>query len=301
MSDRSASPAVSVAVAQFAAAADVTTNIRTIHRLAETAAGKGAEIVVFPEASMYAFTAPAQELAQVARSEGPRFEAEIRAIAQQLGITLVIGMYSDGGEPLSRNTFLVAGADVALRGRYEKLHLYDAFHYRESEKNQRAPLRKDFAELCTFDVGSLRFGVMNCYDLRFPEMARALIDSGADVLLIGAGWVSGPLKELHWETLIRARAIENTCYVAAACLAPPLSVGMSMIVDPGGLITATVPGEEGVAVSMLEATRLQAVREILPCLQHRRYAVVPRPGMEEGARTVPSQGTVSQHIVEEVQ
>lgn len=272
----SALPAVGVAVAQFAAVADVSANLATIARLAEEAAGKGAEVVVFPEASMFAFTASAEELAATARRAGRQFESEVQAIARRVGITLVVGMYSDGGERLSRNTFIVAGANGVQLGRYEKLHLYDAFHYRESEKNERAPLRDDFAELCTFDVGGLRFGVLNCYDLRFPEMARVLIDRGADVLLLGAGWVAGPLKELHWETLIRARAIENTCFVAAACQSAPVSVGLSMIVDPSGVVLATVAGDEGVAVSRLESSRLQAVREILPCLQHRRYAVVPR-------------------------
>lgn len=107
-------------------------------------------------------------------------------------------------------------------------------------------------------------------------MARALLDQGADALLLGAGWVAGPLKELHWETLIRARAIENTCFVAAACQPAPLSVGQSMIVDPGGLVLATVAADEGVAVSELHPARLQAVRDVLPCLQHRRYEIIQR-------------------------
>lgn len=296
------SPAVSVAVAQFAAVADVSANLRTIERLAATARAGGADIAVFPEASMYDFTAPAAELAAVARREGEGFEQAIRAVARRVGIILVVGMYSDGGEPLSRNTFIVAGADGTIRARYEKLHLYDAFHYQESSKNQRAPLRENFAELCTFDHGGLRFGVMNCYDLRFPEMARVLIDRGADVLLLGAGWVAGPLKELHWETLIRARAIENTCYIAASCQPAPLSVGLSMIVDPSGLIATTVVGDEGVAVAKLEAARLREVREVLPCLQHRRYAVVqaaePAPGVSLASRDAVS---IHKHIVEKVQ
>jgi len=295
------SPAVNVAVAQFAAIADVAANLRTIAHLAEMARAGGAEVAVFPEASMYAFTAPAEELAAVARRDGKRFEQEVLATAHRVGLTLVVGMYSDGGGPLSRNTFIVAGADGMLRGRYEKLHLYDAFHYQESGKNERASLRENFAELCTFDLGGLRFGVMNCYDLRFPEMARVLIDRGADVLLLGAGWVAGPLKEMHWETLIRARAIENTCYVAAACQPAPISVGLSMIVDPSGVIATTVAGDEGIAVAKLDAARLQAVREVLPCLQHRRYAVVPATGPTD-SRPAPRGPTSNRkHIVEKVQ
>lgn len=267
---------VTVAAAQFAAIGDVTANLATIERLAASAAAQGARLAVFPEASMYDFTASASDLAMVARRDGRRFEAEVHAIAKRHNITLVVGMYSEGSGALSRNTFIVAGADGRSLGRYEKLHLYDAFHYRESDKNERAPLLENFAELCLFDLGGLRFGLLNCYDLRFPEMARALIDRGADVLLIGSGWVAGPLKEMHWDTLLRARAIENTCYVAAACQPAPLSVGLSMVVDPSGLSIATVPGNEGLAIAHLTAARLADVRQILPSLLHRRYDVVQR-------------------------
>jgi predicted amidohydrolase len=266
--------AVTVAVGQFAAVADVAANLETIERLVATAAGRGAALAVFPEASMYAFNASGAELAAVARSHGRRFETEIQALAQRYAITLAVGLYSEGSGALSRNTFVVAGADGRSQGRYEKLHLYDAFHYRESDKNERAPLLENFGELCVFDVAGMRFGLLNCYDLRFPEMARALVDRGADVLLVGSGWVSGPLKEMHWETLLKARAIENTCFVAAACQPAPLSVGLSMIVDPSGLPIATVADAEGIAVAPLTAKRLAEVRQVLPCLQHRRYAVV---------------------------
>lgn len=265
---------VRVAVAQMAGIADVSANLAVIERLVSSAAGRGAVVVVCPEASMYAFTASATELAEVARRDGHRFEAGIQDLARRFGLTLVVGMYGEGSSQLSRNTFIVAGPDGRIVGRYDKLHLYDAFHYRESDKNERAPLREDFGELCTFVAGGLRFGVLNCYDLRFPEMARILVDRGADVLLVGSGWVAGPLKEMHWETLLRARAIENTCYVAAAGQPAPLSVGLSMIVDPSGLIAATAMGDEDIAVATLTAERLRAVRKILPCLEHRRYAVV---------------------------
>lgn len=278
-----ASP-VSVAAVQFAAVPDVSANLAAIERLAEGAALRGATVAVFPEASMYAFSAPAQELLTVAKRDGRRFEEAIHALARRLGLVLVVGMYSDGGEALSHNTFIVAGTNGASLGRYEKLHLYDAFHYRESEKNQRAPLLDDFAELCTFDAAGMRFGVMNCYDLRFPELARLLVDRGADALLLGAGWVAGPLKELHWETLLRARAIENTCFVAAACQPDPLSVGLSMIIDPSGLVAATAVGDESLVVSEFDPERLREVRKVLPCLEHRRYAIVQQRGQGSGAR-----------------
>lgn len=278
-----AGASLSVAVAQFAAIADVTSNISSLEFFAEAAAREGAEVVVFPEASMYSFNASAADIANCARRDGEHFEAAIRGLAARLGLVIVAGMYADSGGPLARNVFIVAGPDGKRLGSYEKLHLYDAFHNRESEKSVRAPLLDDFAEACIFEYGGLRFGLMAAYDLRFPEMARVLIDRGANVLLVGADWVSGPLKELHWETLLRARAIENTCFVAASCQSPPLSVGMSMIVDPNGLPMATVAGDSGVAVARLSEARLRSVREALPCLEHRRYRV----GQRDEAASAP--------------
>ncbi|QCI66322.1 nitrilase-related carbon-nitrogen hydrolase [Phreatobacter stygius] len=268
--------AVTVAVAQFAGTADVSANLAGIERLAGAAAARGAAIAVFPEASMYDFTAPAARIAEIARSDGGRFEAEVHAIARRHGIAIVAGTYGDSGGPLARNSLIVADAKGESLGRYEKLHLYDAFHYRESDKNAHAPLQQGFGELTTFDLAGFRFGLLNCYDIRFPEMARLLIDRGANVLLVASGWVAGPLKELHWETLLKARAIENTCYVAASCQPAPLSVGLSMIVDPSGLAAATAVGGEGLAIATLTAGRLNAVRELLPSLRHRRYAVVQK-------------------------
>lgn len=271
-----ASAAAVVAAAQFAGTADVTANLAGMERLASDAARRGAALVVFPEASMYDFSAPADEIAAVARRDGARFEAGLRAIAERHGIAVVAGLYSDGGGPLARNTLVAFDAGGKPLGRYEKLHLYDAFHYRESDKNERAPLKDDFAELTTFDLAGFRFGLLNCYDIRFPEMARLLVDRGADVLLVSSGWVVGPLKEMHWETLLKARAIENTAYVVASCQPAPMSVGLSMVVDPSGIATATAAGGAGLALAQLSAERIAAVREILPCLSHRRYQVIQK-------------------------
>lgn len=267
---------VTIAVAQLAGGPDVEANLAAIGELTMRAAGGGAQLVVFPEAVMFDFTATADRIAAVGREHGPRFEMRIRDLARAAGIAIVAGMYGPGAGELATNTLIAFGADGAELGRYEKLHLYDAFHYRESEKNQTAPLKPDFGELTTFDLAGLRFGLMNCYDIRFPEMSRLLVDRGADVLLVSSGWVAGPLKELHWQTLLQARAIENTCFVAASCQPPPLSVGHSMIIDPAGLATTCAAGARDLAFGRLSRTRLQEVRDVLPCLAHRRYAVVQK-------------------------
>jgi predicted amidohydrolase len=118
---------------------------------------------------------------------------------------------------------------------------------------------------------------MNCYDLRFPEMARALVDRGATVLLEPANWIAGPGKADTFVTLLRARAIENTCWVVAAAKPGPECAGCSSIVDPAGLVVAQLgEDEEGTVEADLSATRVSEVREVLPVLEHRRFGVSVR-------------------------
>ena len=264
---------LTVAVGQFAAGVDVAENLRRIDVLTRSAVRAGAELVVFPEASMYAWDAPVEDLAAAVRDHGARFLDGIREIAARTETTLVVGGFADSGTALPYNRLVVVGPGGRVIGSYDKVHLYDAFAWRESDKVTPGQPQPDLSELCTVPVGDFTLGLLNCYDLRFPEMARALVDRGADVLVVSAAWVAGPRKELHWEVLLRARAIENTSYVLAACQPPPRSVGMSMIVDPLGAIAAGCVANEGVAVHRLDPGHLADVRDILPALTHRRYRV----------------------------
>jgi predicted amidohydrolase len=178
------------------------------------------------------------------------------------------------GEARVFNTVLAVGPAGPL-GRYRKLHLYDALGWRESDRIRAGEPDRD-GGLLTVGVGGLIVGVLTCYDLRFPELARALVDAGAQLLALPAAWVSGPLKEYHWETLTRARAIENTVYVAAAAQPPPEYSGHSVLLDPMGVPLASVGEVDGLAVAEVTAARLAEVRRKLPVLEHRRYAVLPR-------------------------
>ena len=151
-------------------------------------------------------------------------------------------------------------------------HLYDAFVQLESDLEQAGEL----APPQTVEHGRLRFVLMTCYDVRYPEVGRLLVDAGADVFLVPAEWVRGPLKEHHWRTLLHARAIENTVYVAAADHPPPLGVGHSLIVDPQGVELAAVGTATDVAVAHLDVGALERVRRVNPSLRLRRLDVVPR-------------------------
>jgi deaminated glutathione amidase len=261
-----------IAVAQFAPIADTDANIAAIEELVTAASSRGARLVVFPEYSSY-FVDPFDEsLAENAQElDGPFVEALTRVAAAH-DVVVVAGLLERAADGRRvRNTVVAVAAD-GLRAHYRKLHLYDAFGQRESDWVEAG----DIDEPATFEFDGLRFGLMTCYDLRFPEVGRLLVDAGADVFLVPAEWVRGPLKEHHWRTLLHARAIENTVFVAAADHPPPLGVGHSLIVDPQGVELAAVGTSTDVAIAHLDLGAVERVRRVNPALRLRRLGVVAR-------------------------
>ncbi len=118
----------------------------------------------------------------------------------------------------------------------------------------------------------MKVGLMTCYDLRFPELALSLALQGAELLVLPAAWVHGPLKEHHWATLLAARALDTTCYLVAAGECGNKNIGQSRIVDPQGVTVAAAAQEAQLIVAEVSATRVQETREKLPILRHRRFA-----------------------------
>lgn len=263
---------LAAAVCQFAPTTDRAENLTRIAELTSTAAEHGAKVVVFPEYSSY-FVDPldATLTANAERVDGP-FVSALRDLAVEHAVTVIAGLIETAADGLVRNALVAVDAD-GIRASYRKQHLYDAFGQRESD--WIAP--GDLNQPAVFDTGGLRLGLMTCYDLRFPEVARTLVDQGAEVLVVPAEWVRGPLKEKHWTTLLAARAIENTCYVVAADHPAPVGVGLSQIIDPQGLVLAGVSSGEGTATATLDPAVLDRVREANPALRLRRYTVVPAP------------------------
>lgn len=264
--------ALGVAVAQFAPGARPDENLAAMRSLATTAAERGASIIVFPEYS--AFFEPEMGPASVAAAEpidGP-FVANLRALAGDLGLYVVAGILerTEDQKHFSNTLVAVSGAGEIV-ATYRKLHLYDAFGTRESDWVLPGTIEPPE----TFMLGGLTVGLQTCYDIRFPEVTRRLVDAGVDLMLVPAEWVRGPLKEHHWRTLVTARAIENTVYVAAADHAPPIGVGNSMVVDPMGVEIATIGETTDVAVAWVSADRIAAVRRVNPALTLRRFGVVP--------------------------
>ncbi|MFI0406894.1 carbon-nitrogen hydrolase family protein [Actinomadura sp. 3N508] len=261
---------VHVAVAQFAPGVNKDENLAAIRKLAEDAAGRGAHVVVFPEFAM--FTAPKLDerfLDSAEPLDGP-FAAGLAELAGRLGVHVVAGVNERLDEPgRISNTLLAFGPSGDVVAEYRKMHLYDAFGYKESALVRPG----EIGDPETFAVEGVTFGLQTCYDVRFPEVTRRIVDAGADVLALPADWVPGPLKEDHWRTLVRARAIENTIYVAAAGQCAPTGAGNSMIVDPMGVVTAGLGEGTGVASAEVSPERVAAVREKNPALSLRRFAV----------------------------
>ncbi|MCU1513825.1 MAG: hydrolase [Microbacteriaceae bacterium] len=264
---------VAIAVAQFAPTADPLANLAVMRGLATDAAAKGATLVVFPEySSSFTPELGAHSVAAAEPLDG-QFVAGLSAIAKVLGIHLVAGMLETTGDSLRlSNTLVVLDQHGALVAKYRKLHLYDAFGQKESDW----VLAGAVEEPETFAFGGFTVGLQTCYDIRFPEVTRRLVDAGADLVLLPSEWVRGPLKEQHWRTLVTARAIENTVYIAAADQAPPIGAGNSMIVDPMGVELVTIGEATAVAIAWISPARVAEVRAVNPALGLRRFGVHPR-------------------------
>lgn len=262
-----------VAVGQFPASNNIEENKTRITHLIQQAVQKQVQVLVLPEASMCSFASELEVLQRLAKESTPAFIRFMQEQAKHNDMHIVVGVLSDGGdsqEPRVRNQLLVIDNAGQIVTQYTKIHVYDAFKFKESDKVKPADLSADGGMLGVFTVGAFTFGLINCYDLRFPELARALIDKGVNVLSVSANWIPGAYKEMHWDVLLRARAIENTSYVLASGQTAPKGVGQSMIIDPMGFVIAGCGEQEGIAIHELDSQRIAEVRELLPCLANRR-------------------------------
>lgn len=239
------------------------------------AAAQGAQLVVLPE--NFAYFGPGEGRVRAAESsmgQGP-IVSSLRRMAMDNRVTLVAGGLPEVSPDPERpfNTALALSAQGEIIGSYRKIHLFDvelgggaSFHESARTLAGDGPL--------VIDVDGFRCGLSICYDLRFPELYRELVAAGAEVLLVPAAFTR-TTGQAHWHVLLRARAIENQCYLVAAAQwgehpEARQTYGHSLIIDPWGDIVCERADQDGVLTHDLQRARLADVRARLPCLQHRR-------------------------------
>ncbi|NYG59532.1 putative amidohydrolase [Nocardioides daedukensis] len=258
---------LTVALVQQASGLEPTPNREALKAAIE---GVEADLVVFPEAFARDFGSPGDDISAFAEPlDGPFVQAVEEISGPER--TVVAGMFEVSADPQRPfNTLVVRGAAEA---NYRKIHLYDSFGYKESDRLTAGEWDPVVVELNGFTVG-----LMTCYDLRFPELSRALVDRGADVIVVPAAWVPGRTEEEHrskinhWTTLARARAIENTAYVVAVGQAAPRYTGHSLVVDPFGDVVVETQGDPTVLTATLERDVIDKARSTNPSLANRRRA-----------------------------
>jgi deaminated glutathione amidase len=272
---------VRVALAQIITGRDVAENLVLVEKYARQAKEGGAALVVFPEATMRAFGNSLLDIAEPL--DGP-WASKVREIAADLGIVIVAGMFtpggdttsskSDGGRAKVRNTLLATGPGVEAS--YDKIHLFDAFGFAESDTVDAG------TEPVTFDVGGVTFGLATCYDIRFPALFTANAARGAVANIVCASWGNGPGKVDQWQLLARARAVDTTTFVLACGQgdpatqgieprsAAPTGVGHSAVVSPLGQIIETLDGKPGLLFADLDPAVVEEARKVLPVLANRR-------------------------------
>jgi predicted amidohydrolase len=272
-----------VALGQLPISSDPQVNLDRVRSAAASAASQGAQLIVFPEGTQARFSV---DLRAVAEPLDGEFSRGLAAAARSAGIAIVAGLFEPAPDGRVFNTTVGYEADGSLAAVYRKIHLFDALGHRESDSV--AP--GDDVVIAT--LAGLTVGFMTCYDVRFPELARALAAGGAQLLVLPAAWAAGPAKEDHWVTLVRARAMENTIWLAAAGQVPdaaepatkaPTGVGRSMLVDPMGVVRIDLGPAQGIGVGDVDTTYTDQVRTALPSLAGRRDDVIsgqisPVPG-----------------------
>jgi predicted amidohydrolase len=265
-----------VAAVQLSSQSRVAENLATCAELCAAAASKGASLVVLPE--NFAFMGPESERgnhAEVLGDVDAPIQRALSSLARRHGVFVVGGGMPERSDDPERpyNTAVVFDSAGTLVGKYRKIHLFDVDLSDGTTLRESASTTAG-AEPSLVRVADFAVGLSICYDLRFPELYRALVRLGAEILLAPAAFTLHTGKD-HWHVLLRARAIEAQCYVVAAAQwgKHPLgrtTYGHAMVVDPWGTVIAECSDGRGFALATIDASRLTSVRTSLPSLEHRK-------------------------------
>ena len=260
-----------IAMAQINSSDDPSANLVVVADAAAQAAGDGADLVVFPEATMCRFGVPLGSIAEPL--DGP-WATRVSQIAVDRQIVIIAGMFTPADDGRVFNTLLIAHPD-GRRESYDKIHLYDAFGFLES----RTVAAGDKPVIV--DVAGTAVGVATCYDIRFPDLFTTLADRGAQIIAVPASWGAGPGKVAHWKVLATARALDSSCYVVAVGQAEPedpdlargstpTGVGHSQITDPLGTVVAAYGSGECVRAHDIDLAAVETARTRIAVLANRK-------------------------------
>ena len=263
-----------VSIVQMRSSQDKMENLELSVDFIREAAKKKSNLICFPEFQM-AYSPESQsanQLSEIAESVNDgNFITTLRKAAKINKISIISTIYeksNSGFDNRVYDTVVLIDSKGEISSVYRKLHLYDALGFKESDKMMAGNMIEKPVKTL---VGNI--GLMICYDIRFPEMSRILTVKGANVLVSPSAWVHGVMKEEHWQTLLKARAIENGLYIIAPDQVGNIFSGRSMAVDPFGVVLLDMGNREGMEVVEVDKSRVQKVRELLPLLKNRRTDV----------------------------
>jgi deaminated glutathione amidase len=269
-----------VAVAQVLSGSDPEENLELVATRAAEAAANGAQLVIFPEATMRRFGLSVAEVAEPV--DGP-WAQQLRKIAEHHQLVLVAGMFTPSDDGRVRNTLRALGPGVDAH--YDKIHLFDAFGFQESDTVAPG------TEPVMITVGETKVGLTTCYDVRFPGLYVRLAELGAQIICVAASWGAGVGKVEQWQLLTRARALDSTSYLLAAGQADPVAagvtfegskgpsdqstaaptgVGYSAVISPRGEVLQSLRAEPGLLVADLDLDLVEQTRAVIPVLANRR-------------------------------
>ncbi|TLM80905.1 carbon-nitrogen hydrolase family protein [Pseudarthrobacter sp. NamE5] len=272
-----------IAVAQISSCGDPLKNLELVERFGQDAAKGGAELVVFPEATMCAF---GNDLYPIAEPLNGPWANRVREMAIGLGIVMVVGMFTPGSGHRVKNTLLAVGPEVD--NSYDKVHLFDAYGYKESDSVEPG------TRPVTFALNGHTVGLATCYDIRFPALFTASAGMGATINIVCASWGAGENKIEQWSLLTQARALDSTSFVIACGQADPTTLGIprvgnaptgvghSAVVSPLGQVILQLSAEPSLAFVDIDPNEVEDVRLKLPVLAN-AHSFLPPPTQSDRA------------------
>lgn len=263
-----------IALAQVSASETKSDNLSRGVELIGAAAKKEASLLVLPEQFMayVPINDPPSRSVRVAEEVDGEFVGELAREAKRERMHVVVGILEKSKKKDKvYNTVVMIGPDGNVIATHRKLQLFDAFGYKESRIFEPASDLEG-----SFETNLGRMGLMTCYELRFPEIARILALQGAELIVVPTAWLAGRMKEDHLHILARARALENTVFVVVASQTGRVFTGRSVIVDPFGVPICDAGEDECLVMSEIEMERVKRVRKKLPSLSHLRGDIYSR-------------------------